>query len=323
MKLASTMLAAAISISAVVAAAQVPGPGGATGQPPMGQPGPGGIGQGQHIPGVGEPGLGGSGRLPGDDTRQQTRTGKKDAPKVDDDTLMRQVHEQLAHSNAFTDVRPSVNNGVVTLEGSVPQKSDRKQAKQTVESIPGVRKVRDKLTVKPGGASASIEPESVGGISGAADRANPNPETAQNNAGSISGNASAASGTTAGTASMGQAGSSTSSAPSTNPGTTPASNAGAATSSSEQPQGAPSKPDATGDLSGTTMPDTGALQGQIQTAFKNDPDLRNSSIIANVTDDSIELTGTVNSGKDRQTAKSIAESYAGNRKVIDHIKVKQ
>ena len=39
------------------------------------------------------------------------------------------------------------------------------------------------------------------------------------------------------------------------------------------------------------------------------------------TADKIELSGTVATGKARQTAKRIAESYAGNRKVVDHITV--
>jgi len=72
---------------------------------------------------------------------------------------------------------------------------------------------------------------------------------------------------------------------------------------------------------GTTLPDNASLQGQIQTAFRHDPSLADDSITANVTDTTIELTGTVSSGKDRQSAKALAESYAGNRKVVDHLTV--
>jgi hypothetical protein len=123
---------------------------------PGGNQQPGGMGQpsGQHIPGMGEPGMGGSGRMPGDD-QQQNRTDKASTPNVDDDTLLRQVHEQLARSNEFNDVKISVKQGVVTLEGSVPRKQDRKEAKQMAESVPGVRKVKEKLSIRPGGASAS------------------------------------------------------------------------------------------------------------------------------------------------------------------------
>ena len=317
MKCRSYVIMLGVAMSASLAVAQMqPGMGGQ--QPGMGGQQPG---MGQHIPGVGEPGMGGSGKMPGDDQQNTTQTTNKNStPKVDDDTLLRQIHEQLARRNEFNDVKASVKDGVVTLEGSVPQKGDRKQAKQEVESIPGVRKVRERLNIRPGGPSASAHPETVGGVTGG----NANPETSKNNAGSISGNASAASGTTAGTASMGQAGASTSTAPSTNPGTTPGSNAGGTTQpasntgaqSSTGAQENPGTPEV-----GTTLPDNASLQGQIQNAFKNDSNLRNGNIVTNVTDESIELTGTVATGKDRQAAKAIAESYAGNRKVVDHLTV--
>ena len=41
----------------------------------------------------------------------------------------------------------------------------------------------------------------------------------------------------------------------------------------------------------------------------------------NVTDSAIELSGTVSTGKEKQTAERIAQSYAGNRKVVDRITV--
>ncbi len=227
---------------------------------------------------------------------------------VDDDTLMRQVHEQLATNNDFNYVKISVKNGIVTLEGVVPRKEDRKQAKQLAQSVPGVRSVKEKLSIGQGAASASAGSE--GGIAGAG---NTNPETTNNTTGSIAGNASAATGTTAGTASMGQAGASTSSAPSTNPGTTPGSSAGSAPANTA----GTTTPDV-----GTNLPDNASLQGEIEAAFKNDPNLKKDGVVVNVTNDSIELTGSAASGKDRQTAKSIAESYAGNRKVVDHIEVR-
>ncbi len=277
-------------------------------QPGMGgqQPGMGGQqpGMGQHIPGVGEPGMGGTSGIPGSDP-QRTQTSQTSTPKVDDDTLLRQVHEQLARENEFSDVRTSVNNGVVTLEGSVPQKEDRKKARQLVGSIPGVRKVKEKLSIRTGGPSASTLPENVGGVTSGGSK----PEVSQNTAGSISGNASAESGTAAGTASMSQSGSSTGSAPSTNPGTTPASNAGAN----------PASPPA--NTVGTPPSDNATLQGEIQNALQRNSMLKDDSVAVNVTDDSIDLTGTVSNGKDKQAAKAIAESYAGNRKVEDHLTV--
>jgi hypothetical protein len=72
---------------------------------------------------------------------------------------------------------------------------------------------------------------------------------------------------------------------------------------------------------GAAASDTATLQGQIQQALQNETTLSNDKVTANVTDTEIELTGTVATGKDKQTAKRIAQSYAGNRKVVDHVKV--
>ena len=46
-----------------------------------------------------------------------------------------------------------------------------------------------------------------------------------------------------------------------------------------------------------------------------------SHVLANVTDSGIELTGTVGSTKDKQTAERIASSFDGNRKLTDNISV--
>jgi len=63
------------------------------------------------------------------------------------------------------------------------------------------------------------------------------------------------------------------------------------------------------------------VQGQIQTALKNDPTLSNANITVSVTDDAVELTGTVASGDEKRAAKKIAKSYAGTRKVKDSLTV--
>jgi len=67
--------------------------------------------------------------------------------------------------------------------------------------------------------------------------------------------------------------------------------------------------------------DNSTLQNQIQTAIKNEPTLANDAITVNVTDSAVELSGTASSKKERQTAQRIAQSYANNRKVTDHITV--
>jgi len=60
---------------------------------------------------------------------------------------------------------------------------------------------------------------------------------------------------------------------------------------------------------------------QVQNALQKEPTLSNDNITVSVTDDTIELNGTVSSGKEKQTAKRIAQSYAGNRKVKEHLTV--
>jgi len=61
------------------------------------------------------------------------------------------------------------------------------------------------------------------------------------------------------------------------------------------------------------------LQSQIQSSFQQQSGL--SGVIVNVTDNSVSLSGTVETGKEKQTAKRIAQSYAGSRKVEDNITV--
>jgi len=63
------------------------------------------------------------------------------------------------------------------------------------------------------------------------------------------------------------------------------------------------------------------LQGQIQQALLNEPSLKESHISVNVTDSASQLSGTVGSGKDKQIAERIAESFNGNRNVEDKLVV--
>jgi len=73
----------------------------------------------------------------------------------------------------------------------------------------------------------------------------------------------------------------------------------------------------------TASADTTQLQSQIQQALQNEPSLSSDSVQVNVTSDKIELTGTVANSKDRKTAKRIAQSFAGNRQVVDHLTVQK
>jgi hypothetical protein len=65
-----------------------------------------------------------------------------------------------------------------------------------------------------------------------------------------------------------------------------------------------------------------ALQAEIQDALNKDATLNSSSLKVAVLADGIELSGDVASGRDRQNAGRIAQSYARGRKVTNHIVVK-
>jgi osmotically-inducible protein OsmY len=62
------------------------------------------------------------------------------------------------------------------------------------------------------------------------------------------------------------------------------------------------------------------LKAQIENALHNEPTLASSTLVVNVTEDSIELSGRVPNSRNRETALRIARSYAGNRRVIDRLK---
>ncbi len=63
------------------------------------------------------------------------------------------------------------------------------------------------------------------------------------------------------------------------------------------------------------------LQAKIENALRNEPALSNSHVAVNVTDDSINLSGTVGSSKDKTAAERIAQSFDGNRKLNDTLAV--
>lgn len=67
--------------------------------------------------------------------------------------------------------------------------------------------------------------------------------------------------------------------------------------------------------------DNASLQGRIQQALTQDPTLSTSHVVVNVTDSAIELTGTADSIRSKETAERIAESFDGNRKFADKLLV--
>jgi osmotically-inducible protein OsmY len=72
---------------------------------------------------------------------------------------------------------------------------------------------------------------------------------------------------------------------------------------------------------GVGVNDAATLQNQIQNALQNEPTLKNDTINASVNDSTIELSGNVQTGKEKETAYRIASSFAENRRVRDRITV--
>src|SRR5690349_4233965 len=92
---------------------------------------------------------------------------------------------------------------------------------------------------------------------------------------------------------------------------------------SEPYQQAPAAPQANAGSQNATTPATAmpragesdaTLQGRIQQALQNESGLDASHVSVKVTDTAIELSGSVPSGEDKQTAQRIAQSFDGNRK---------
>lgn len=65
------------------------------------------------------------------------------------------------------------------------------------------------------------------------------------------------------------------------------------------------------------------IEKQLQKAFDKDPSLPNSQLKAVVDDESVVVSGTVENERQHQMAIQIAQSYAGARKVVDKIMIKE
>ena len=69
-------------------------------------------------------------------------------------------------------------------------------------------------------------------------------------------------------------------------------------------------------------PTSRELQQQIEQAFSKEPELATSEIHVLVDKNAVTLTGTVDSPNERTLALRIAQSYAGDRPVIDKLKLR-
>jgi hypothetical protein len=65
------------------------------------------------------------------------------------------------------------------------------------------------------------------------------------------------------------------------------------------------------------------VEGQIVDGFRAEPELRGTNVDAEVADTSVMLKGSVDTMTQHDLALRIAHSHAGNRKVVDRIKVRE
>ena len=65
------------------------------------------------------------------------------------------------------------------------------------------------------------------------------------------------------------------------------------------------------------------VQQLIQQGLNSEPMLHNSNVGVHVDENSVILTGTVSSEEQHDLALRIAQSYAGDRKIVDKIKLTQ
>jgi hypothetical protein len=102
----------------------------------------------------------------------------------------------------------------------------------------------------------------------------------------------------------------------------PSGSAGSQSPTSPNAQTAPgNSADAGANPTPSTDQNDNVLQSQIESALRNEPALSSSHIAVNVTAESISLSGTIGSGKDKQTAERIAQSFDGNRKMNDTLAI--
>lgn len=65
------------------------------------------------------------------------------------------------------------------------------------------------------------------------------------------------------------------------------------------------------------------IQDQMQKKMSTEPSLANSNLAAGVDDKTVVLSGTVDNERQHEVALRIAQSYAGDRQIVDKIEVRR
>ncbi len=69
------------------------------------------------------------------------------------------------------------------------------------------------------------------------------------------------------------------------------------------------------------VPTSGEVQQQINQKLSQEPALKNTTVRFDVDDQSVVVGGTVADEQQHQLALRLARSYAGDRKIVDYVKV--
>jgi hypothetical protein len=93
------------------------------------------------------------------------------------------------------------------------------------------------------------------------------------------------------------------------------------TTSSTAASSAAQTPDVQGSVRGVGDLSDADLQSQIQNALSKEPTLTGNSAHVTVGGDTIDLAGSVATGKEKVTATRIVQSYAGSKKVVNHLTI--
>ncbi|MFL6300106.1 MAG: BON domain-containing protein [Terriglobales bacterium] len=242
--------------------------------------------------------------------------------KASNHALTQQLHDKFAADPALANVRFHVSKGVVTLVGKVDSAEQVTHAKEVAMSVDGVKTVHNRLKVASTSAAAASDTHA----DTTAEQKGTTPDLKPNVAGNqgVENNSTGSPGKDASSTNPQiAAGGNNSTTPTTNAsgGTVP-SNSGSIAGNTAAASGTQSGTLPAGDQSASSFNnDSASLQSTIQDKLKSEPMLSSSSVNVNVTDATIELSGTVATGKEKQTAERIAQSYAGNRKLVNRITV--
>lgn len=280
----------------------------------------------------------------GQSSANQASPQGQNKPSNSDDDLKQAVNQKFGTDSALRHIQVEVQKANVTLSGTVPTKADKKRAVNLAKLVPGVRKVHDNLNIDANASSSGDnEPTNARTIP-------PKPRTTASTpshaasprrvAKSTNGSASKQSEDHKASNSVASPDPSNTGTPSDHIASSPAAgggisgavaNASSATSggSSSGSSGAISRTTGASndDFSAVPVPlmrplaNTATLKGQIENALRNDSQVGSSNLSVNVTDTSIELAGNVPSGKERTAAYRIAQSFALNRRVQDHMTI--